>query len=93
MNNFVCEDLTSIYTKSAEKSFLENGNEHFGRKKYFDAIAQYNIAIKINPDNPCSYYNKAVALMKLGDHDEAVKSFDIVMQINPNYFKELNSNA
>lgn len=91
MENFVSEDLTSIYTKSAERSFIENGNENFSQSKYFEAVVQYNLAIKINPDNPCAYYNKAIALMKLGNHDEAVKTFDKVMLINPNYFAELNA--
>lgn len=90
MNNSIFEALNSTYTKSEEKSFLDNGNKLFKEEKYYDAIDQYNIAIKLNPSNPCPHYNKAISLIKIGNHDDATKSFDILMEINPDYFAELN---
>lgn len=69
---------------------IDNGNSYFHNGKYLEAVAEYNVVLQINPDNPNILYNKGVSLMKLRRHDEAIACFDKVMEINPNYFDDFN---
>lgn len=48
-------------------------------------IAAYNIHIAERPQNPDSYYRLGVLLMSLGRFQEALKSFETAIEINPLY--------
>jgi tetratricopeptide (TPR) repeat protein len=52
-------------------------------KKFDEAIALYDEAIKINPQNPGAYSNKALALTQAGRFDEALASINRALEINP----------
>lgn len=84
------KDITEDYVYDVSKTHIKNGNRHFNNAEYFEAIVEYNVAIRLNPTNPNIHYNKGVALMKLGRHDEAVGCFDKVVKLSPNYFEDFN---
>ena len=62
-----------------------------GQLKNFDeAIASFDKALAINPNNTKALSEKGDALLKLKNFDEAIASFDKVLAINPNNTNALN---
>ncbi|SDE12896.1 Tetratricopeptide repeat-containing protein [Mucilaginibacter pineti] len=51
--------------------------------KYDDAIAKYNAAIKIDPENPSAHYELAFTLFTAGKGKEAIPILEKLIQINP----------
>ena len=52
---------------------------------YKGAIADYDIAILLNPNDADAYLNRGKAKGKLGQHFAAITDYDIAIQIKPNY--------
>src|SRR5258706_15890496 len=52
------------------------GQKLFKLKRYEEALAACEEAIRLKPDNVCSYYNKSLALHCLGRHDEASQALE-----------------
>ena len=55
----------------------------YGAKRYDEAVALYDEAIKINPQNTALYSNKALALTQAGKHEEALASVNKALELNP----------
>ena len=51
--------------------------------QYFAAIADYDIAIRLNPDYAEAYYNRGLAKYDLGQHFAAIADYDIAIRLNP----------
>ena len=49
-----------------------------------ETIKTYEKTIEINPNDSDAWYNKGVALGKLGKFNEAMKVYDKAIEINPN---------
>ena len=59
--------------------------------QHFAAIADYDIAIRLNPDDADAYYNRGVAKGKLGQHFAAIADYDIAIRLNPDYADAYNN--
>ncbi|PSB41150.1 hypothetical protein C7B80_31550 [Cyanosarcina cf. burmensis CCALA 770] len=57
-------------------------------KEYEEAIASYDQALKINPNNNDAWHSRGYALSNVGRYEEAIASYDQALKINPN-----NNNA
>ncbi|MBO3458983.1 tetratricopeptide repeat protein [Aetokthonos hydrillicola Thurmond2011] len=66
-----------------EVNFLNRGRERFQRGDYKGAIADFNHALVLNPNDANVYYNRAVLLHELGDDLNAVSDFDRAIELNP----------
>ncbi len=53
--------------------------------KYKAAIADYDIAIQLNPDDAAAYYNRGNAKYGLDEHQAAIADYDIAIQLNLDY--------
>ncbi|MGV0005256.1 MAG: tetratricopeptide repeat protein [Candidatus Porifericomitaceae bacterium WSBS_2022_MAG_OTU9] len=51
--------------------------------KYEEAIVDYTEAIKLKPDNPAAYYNRASTKSNLGRHDEAIEDYTEAIKLKP----------
>ncbi len=51
-------------------------------KDYKGALSAYDKAIDLNPYEPTYHYNRNSALDKLKRYDEALKEFDVTIDIN-----------
>jgi len=60
------------------------GDAHSKLHRYPEAVADYDQAIKNNPQDIRSYLNRAVAHKEMGHWDEAIADYSQVIKINPN---------
>ena len=58
-----------------------NAKHHLGQ--HFAAIADYDIAIRLNPDHADAYNNRGNAKSALGQHFAAIADYDIAIRLNP----------
>lgn len=49
-----------------------------------EAIAMYDLAISIRPDDPLFYYNRGTYHTRLGQYEQAFTDFDKAISLNPN---------
>ena len=88
--------LTELLTKSTPAKPLAEGNRSISAETYFTwgntkyylgdykgAIADYDSAIRLNPDNANTYYNRGTAKGDLGQHFAAIADFDIAIRLKP----------
>ena len=59
--------------------------------QHFAAIADYDIAIRLNPDYATAYYNRGNVKGDLGQHFAAIADYDIAIRLNPDYAKAYNN--
>lgn len=58
----------------------------YRRKGWYEkALEQYGQALELRPTNPTVWFNRAVALQKLGRVDEAVSSLETAAKLAPKY--------
>jgi len=70
---------------AADKTFVK-ANEFYNRGEYEKAIAGYEEAIKLSPDNWAYYFNLGLAFKKLGKMAEAREAFSKAVELNPGSF-------
>ncbi len=63
--------------------FFEKGNILYADKSREEAIASYDKAIEIKPDDHEAWYNRGISLDDLGRNEEAIGSFDKAIEIKP----------
>ena len=96
--------LTELLTESTPAKPLAEGNRSISAETYFTwgntkyylgdykgAIADYDSAIRLNPDNANTYYNRGTAKGDLGQHFAAIADFDIAIRLKPDYAEAYNN--
>ena len=78
-------EITSDYDSEFSSSifFWLLGNEFYTLEKYEEAIASYDKALSIKPDNDQAWNNRGIALGQLGRNEETIASYDKAIEINP----------
>lgn len=64
-------------------AFYNRGGIYKDRKDYDHAIADYNEAVKLDPQYVNAYINRGMASDMKGDHDAAIADFSRVIEIKP----------
>ena len=75
---------------SAE-TYLTWGNTKYDLGDYKGAIADYDIAIRINPDLASAYNNRGMAKDDLGQHFAAIADYDSAIRLKPDYANAYNN--
>ena len=73
----------------AESAF-DRGNRYFDSGKYKEAIAEYNKAIRSNPNYFEAYYNRGLAYHLMENYTAAIDDYTKAIQINPQYADAYN---
>lgn len=68
-----------------KKNWHKKGDQLFSIDRHKEAIAAYDIALKIEPDNYSIWNNKGFALYIIDEYDQALIAFDKVLEIEPNH--------
>ncbi|HUA15940.1 MAG TPA: tetratricopeptide repeat protein [Verrucomicrobiae bacterium] len=78
-----CPDAIDHFTRATEldngfaEAYLGLGSCLLVEKRYADAVAPLETAVKLEPGNPAAHYNLATALSRVGRKDEAEREFAI----------------
>jgi tetratricopeptide (TPR) repeat protein len=78
-------DSPSLDPVRASQLWHEKGLIHAMGKEYEQAIASYDQALEIKPDDHEAWYNRGIALGNLGRYEEAIASYDRALEIKPDY--------
>ena len=54
-------------------------------EQYEEAIADYDQALRVQPDNMLAYIHRGLAKARMGDFEEAIIDFNQALQLQPNY--------
>ena len=53
--------------------------------KLDEALAEYNIGVELQPDNPQVHYNRGLVMMVKKRYDEAIRDFSKAIELNNGY--------
>ena len=67
------------------------GKEKYELGDYENAIADYDIAIRLNPDYADAYNNRGNAKHKIGQHNPSIADYDMAIRLNPDYADAYNN--
>jgi tetratricopeptide (TPR) repeat protein len=64
--------------------YFNSGNDYYAKGDYDRAIADYNEAIRLNPNDDYAYNNRGNAYHAKGDYDRAIADCNEALRLNPN---------
>ncbi|MFN5856614.1 MAG: tetratricopeptide repeat protein, partial [Pseudanabaenaceae cyanobacterium] len=70
-------------SKERSSLWFEKGLIHIAANEYEEAIASYDRALEIKPDDHFAWNSRGFALFNLGRNEEAIESYDQALQIKP----------
>lgn len=77
---------------SEKAGFLQNhANDLLKQGKYAEAVAEYQAAVKLTPEDEDAHYNLAFALAKSADHEGAKHEYEEALRIYPDYTEAHNN--
>ncbi|MDB9411087.1 CHAT domain-containing protein [Microcystis aeruginosa] len=76
-------DLTEVVQDVA--FWFEQGYQKYMNGDFIGAIASYDRALEIKPDDHEAWYNRGFALGNLGRLEEAIASYDRALEIKPDF--------
>ncbi|MCX5666859.1 MAG: tetratricopeptide repeat protein [Candidatus Omnitrophica bacterium] len=98
MKKILCLLLLVVFLASPcfavnSEDFVAKGIE-WGKKGEFDkAIAEFNKAIEVNPNDPLAFYNRGSAYDCKRDYDKAISDYSKAIELNPKFATAYNSRA
>jgi len=73
------------------KTFHSRGVEWIGKGDYDRALADYDEAIRLDPQDPLAYYNRGVARHGKHDYDRAIADYDQAIRLDPQHARALRN--
>jgi serine/threonine protein kinase len=70
--------------QKTKEQWLNEGDAHHNDGRYKEAIAAYDRAIQLDPNDPYVYYNRGNAYSKLKEYQQAIADYDRAIAFNPN---------
>jgi len=83
----VAAELAELRNKQLQaQQHISAGQAYLTKKKFDEAVQEYDEAIKLDPDNPKSYNAKGYALMRLEKYQEAIETLEyLTSKVAPKY--------
>ncbi len=66
-------------------ALIERGTKYNLNSDYDRAIADFNEAIRLDPNSAAAFYGRAAVYYNMGDYDRAIQDYDQVLRIDPRY--------
>lgn len=79
-------EFGSLEKPDLAKAYYSRGTEWARQASYERALADYDLAIQLDPDFPLPYYNRGLVLSNKGESDRAIADYDRVLKLRPNDF-------
>ena len=77
------KEFSSLPSKTKEW-WVEKGNNLYGLRRYREALAAYEHAIHLDPNDGHAYNNKGAALYSLKRYEEALAAYEQAIHLDPN---------
>ncbi|MFN7257691.1 MAG: tetratricopeptide repeat protein [Microcystis sp.] len=84
-------DSPSLDPVQASELWHKKGLIHAMGKEYEQAIASWDRALEIKPDDHQAWYNRGIALYNLGRFEQAIASYDRALEIKPDFHDAWNN--
>lgn len=82
-NDFTLWDSSiKNYPDVSAQAYDSRGFIYLERKDYQNALSDFNLSVKINPNYPRAYYNRGVANLDVGKTKEALLDFSKAIELN-----------
>ncbi|WP_258594933.1 tetratricopeptide repeat protein [Mesorhizobium sp. AR07] len=82
----IAEDKGEFY-HNRMIAYFKRGIAWDDKRDYDRAIADYDQAVSLDPNEPEAYYNRGTTWFNKGDSDRAIIDFDQAINLNPQYTK------
>lgn len=82
-NYTLCLETGQVAPEIRARAFNNRGNAHLALGDYDLAISDYNDALRLDPDDPDTYYNRGSAYLDRGEYDLAIADFDETLRLDP----------
>lgn len=79
------DEILDHMKDEAVEFYIRRGNALYNNKDYDSAIADYNKALEINPNDALALYNRGFIWVANQEYDNAIKDYDKVIEIDPSY--------
>jgi tetratricopeptide (TPR) repeat protein len=89
-NEIAAQPAVTTEQLSAEASF-ERANRAYESKDYDQAIADYDAAIRLNPQYTAAYFNRGTARRVKNDLTGAIADYDTAIRLDPQYAPTYNN--
>ncbi len=76
-------DPAIVKNNQKEEEYYKQGNNFIKAGKYMEAIANYNKALKINPDNAYAHWGKGNAYKGLGNYKQSLICYEMALILDP----------
>ena len=83
----VIEDVVDQKIKSKTAIHLFKGQSYREKEQWDEAIAEYNIALEIDPKFTMAYNDRGIAYRWKGQHDQAISDHNKALDLNPRYVR------
>ena len=74
-----------IYFGDSSKSHINKGVDYFNQGNYREAEAEFQKAIKQDPDKPIGHYNLATIYCRQKQWQKAADELNITLDLDPDY--------
>lgn len=89
----IWSDVIQKYPKLVPTAYLNRGKDFFMKEDIDSAIADWEVAIEINPNYLEAYSNLGLMYYSRQDFDRALELFNKALSINPQYAKSIKYRA
>ena len=69
--------------KENADAYHKGGDTYDEKGEYDKAIADYNKAIELNPNDADAYYNRGCTYGEMGEYEKAIADFNKAIELNP----------
>ena len=92
MRHFGCGGASKVALLNLANVYNNRGNLWNRLQQPEEALANYDEALRLNPNFAEAYRNRGVTKAKLGKHEEAIAELEKAMRLKPESKKEGENN-